>query len=171
MTLVDEFGLPGGHETVTRWISLVHGVATNADLWTCLDDRLRLTLAQGWLLATIGHPDEDLAEDLAADDSDHELFDAMLSDLVVHWRAVYRALKEGSGLSDRTRLVGAGMELVVLTDPEHVGVIEADTAIPAHCFITRLEADTWLIAALARRLPVPGWPPREEVVLGLGIDG
>lgn len=170
MTLTDDLGLPGGHETVFRWVSLVHSDNVNAEVWSCLDDRLRLALAQGWLLSTVDHPDEDLAEELAADDSDHELFNAMLIDLVTHWRAVYSGLKDGSGLWAQPTLVGAAMELVVLTSPEYVGTITARSAIPAHSFITRLEADTWFIAALARRLPVPGWPPTEEAVQGLGID-
>jgi hypothetical protein len=61
------------------------------------------------------------------------------------------------------------MELVVLTAPDHIGWYPKGAQIPAHTFITRLEADDWLIAALSRRLPVPGWPPIEEVIPGLSV--
>ncbi|WP_432973595.1 hypothetical protein [Dactylosporangium sp. CA-233914] len=49
--------------------------------------------------------------------------------------------------------------------PAHGGRIEADTALLAHRFVTRLiGGDAWVIAATAARLPVPGWPPTEQDV-------
>ena len=114
--------------------------------------------------------DDDLAEDLAADDSDNLHFAAMLAYLTEHWRSVYSGLRHGSGSWDRVILVGADMELVALTSPEYIGWHPAGDQFPGHSFITRLEGDDWLIAALARRLPVPGWPPSETVIPGLEID-
>lgn len=108
---------PGGVEVIGQWLEALYGDEPGRSLWTTLDDRLRLAFAQGWVFGRLNESDDDLAEDLAADDSDNLLFEEML----------------------------AG-------------------------FITRLEADTWLIAALARRLPVPGWPPAEMTVPGLHID-
>lgn len=62
-------------------------------------------------------------------------------------------------------MAGAGLELVVLTGPEHVGEVQAAGPVPAHSFITRLaEGGDWVIASLARRLPVPGWPPAEQEI-------
>jgi hypothetical protein len=160
---------PGGVSIIAEWIDEVFCQAPRMRLWTALDDRLRLALAQGWILSTQGQPDDDLAEELAADDSTDRSFPAMVDDLRARWRSVYSTLRNGMGLWDHVNLVGADLELVVVTAPECIGDYPEGGEIPAHSFITRLEADDWYIAALARRLPVPGWPPGEEVVPGLGI--
>jgi hypothetical protein len=60
--------------------------------------------------------------------------------------------------------VAPDLEKVIITGPEHVGEFEAGAQIPAHTFITRFDGEMWIIAALARRLPVPGWPPTERDV-------
>jgi hypothetical protein len=155
---------------VCRWVHELYDDKPSRVLWTSLDDRLRLALAQGWVLGMVGAPDDDLAEDLAADDSDNRHFAAMFDAFVDHWRSVYSTLRHGVGVSNQVDLVGADMELVVLTAPEHIGRYPKGAQIPAHAFVTRLEADDWLIAATARRLPVPGWPPTEEAIPGLSID-
>lgn len=165
-------GWPDGADTVIAWLRLVHG-AGDADLavWRMLDDPLRLSLAQGWVLRQTRNVDEDFAEDLAADDSDNPKFNLMLGALVEHWRRVYVALRGEIGVLYQINIVGVDMELVVLTGPEHIGHMQEAVQIPAHCFVVRFEDDEWRIAALARRLPVPGWPPTEQVIPGLGIDG
>lgn len=171
MTLVDEAGLPGGRELIMNWIGRLHGDRPDRFLWEVLDDRLRLALAQGWVLGTVGVRNDDLAEDLAAEDCDGPGFERMLEWLVQHWRSVYVGLRNGFGWYNQPILVGAGMELVIVTGPEYFGPVVAGQKAKGHCFVTRLDADDWLIAALARRLPVPGWPPTEESIPGLGIDG
>jgi hypothetical protein len=163
-------GCPDGADTVIAWLRLVYG-AVDADLtlWQMLDDPLRLSLVQGWVLHQTKNIDEDLAEDLAADDSDNPKFNLMLGALVEHWRRVYVALSGEIGILDQINVVGVDMELVVLTAPEHIGHVQGP--MPVHCFVVRFEDDEWRIAALARRLPVPGWPPTEQVIPGLGVDG
>jgi hypothetical protein len=163
---------PDGAETVIAWLRLVYGAAeANPALWRLLDDPLRLSLAQGWVLHQTRNIDEDLAEELAADDSGSPQFDSMMGDLVDHWRKVYVALRDEIGILHHINIVGVDMELVVLTGPEHIGPAQGEAPIPAHCFVVRFEDDEWRIAALARRLPVPGWPPTEEIIPGLSIDG
>lgn len=152
---------PGGLVIVNEWLGELFG-GPGSSLWAALDDRLRLTLAQGWILSDGREPDDDLAEDLAADDSTHPYFEAMLSDLRTHWRQVYSDLEKGSGVWRECNLVGADLELVVLASPDCIGHYPKGGQILAHCFITRLGADAWYIAAMARRLPVPGWPPSDE---------
>ncbi len=161
---------PGGAATVTRWIRDLYGREPVRCLWVVLDDPLRLALAQGWVLGESGLRDDDLAEDLAADDSNNRRFGDMLAVLAEHWRSVYTTLRHGAGLRKAVNVVGADMELVVMTAPERIGCYPDDATIPVHSFVTRLEADDWVIAALARRLPVPGWPPSEQNVPGLEID-
>ncbi|SBW22924.1 hypothetical protein FDG2_3315 [Candidatus Protofrankia californiensis] len=161
---------PGGAATVTRWIRDLYGREPGHSLWVVLDDPLRLALAQGWVLGELGLRDDDLAEDLAADDSNNRRFGEMLAALAEHWRSVYSTLRHDAGLLKAVNVAGAGMELVVMTAPEHIGRYPEGATIPAHSFVTRLEADEWVIAALARRLPVPGWPPSEQNVPGLEID-
>jgi hypothetical protein len=161
---------PDGADIVIAWLGLVHGaVDTDLALWRMLDDPLRLSLTQGWVLHQTKNVDEDLAEDLAADDSDNPKFNLMLEALTEHWRRVYTALSGEIGVLHQINIVGVDMELVVLTGPEYIGL--AQGPIPAHCFVVRFEDDEWRIAALARRLPVPGWPPTEQVIPGLGVDG
>jgi hypothetical protein len=120
-------------------------------------------------LHTCGKPDDDLAEDLAADDSDSPHFATMSEEMVSRWRNSYRVLRAEIGVLCQVNIVGVDMELVVLTGPEYIGTAR-ENPILAHCFIVRFEDDEWKIAALARRLPVPGWPPKEHAVPGLGID-
>jgi EAL domain-containing protein (putative c-di-GMP-specific phosphodiesterase class I) len=99
--------------------------------------------------------------------AESDRFDEMLGDLIDHWQRVYVVLEDGAGVLDQVNLVSVDMELVVLTGPEHIGSFSAGASIPCHSFITRLVDNTWVISALARRLPVPGWPPSERVVEGL----
>jgi len=161
--------LPGGVAVVTNWVDELHGSSPGRGLWASLDDSLRLALAQGWVLYEAGEADQVMAEALARRDSVHPDFSAMLDAFIQQWRSVYGALQSGYGVLGRTTLVGVNMELVVLTSPEYVGEVPAGGAqVPAHSFITRLaDRGAWTIAALARRLPVPGWPPTEEVIPGL----
>jgi hypothetical protein len=160
---------PNGVDTIVRWVKAVHELNPRRTLWTTLDDRLRLALAQGWVLHSVGNPDDDTAEDLADEDTDNPQFPIMLEQLARRWQSVYAALQGEIGVADRTTLIGIDMELIVLTGPEHIGPVRAGVAIPAHCFIIRFENEEWKLAALARRLPIPGWPPTEQVVAGLEI--
>jgi hypothetical protein len=48
---------------------------TDRRLWMALDDRLRLTVAQLRILETFGDQDDDLAEDLAAEEYANAPFD------------------------------------------------------------------------------------------------
>jgi hypothetical protein len=167
----DGVDLPGGWDVARDWVAKLHSENPGPTLWTALDDRLRLTMAQVWVLMTLGHQDDDLAEDLADAESGNVHFQEMLGSLIVRWRTVYGDLKDGMSLLRHTELVGADMELVVLMSDAAAEVYAAGAPTPCHSFITKLESDRWYIAALARRLPVPGWPPSEETIPGLTIDG
>lgn len=163
---------PSGAQTVIKWLRLMHRPDSNGQaLWRMLDDPLRLALAQGWVLYVGDDTDDDLAEDLADEDSNCPRFDAMIDSLVQRWQNVYIALRDDIGVLRRTSIVGVDMELIILTGPEYIGEARTNVTIPAHCFVVRYEDEEWRIAALARRLPVPGWPPTEEVIPGLGVDG
>jgi hypothetical protein len=153
---------PDGIDAITSWVRTLHEGGSPRSLWTALDDGLRLALAQGWVLYALGEPNDDVAEDLADEDTDNAQFPLMLGQFANRWRSVYAILKGQFGVLEQSYLVGVDMELVVLTGPEHIGPIRADVSLPAHCFIIRFENDEWKIAALARRLPVPGWPPAEQ---------
>jgi hypothetical protein len=126
-----------------------------------------LALAQGWILTVDGGRDDELADRLSRRYPDSDRFDDMLGGLIDHWRGVYVAVEDGAGVLDQVDLVSVDMELVVLTGPEHVGYFSEGASIPVHSFVTRLVGDTWVISALARGLPVPGWPPSERVVESL----
>jgi len=163
-------GMPThGMETVFRWARTALAGRPDPSLWTTLDDRLRLALAQEWVLGTLGAPDDDLAEDLADEETDNARFSSMLDDLASRWSSVYADLRGEFGVLDRSYIVGVDMELLILAGPEYVGESRAGTPIHAHCFIIRFENDEWKIAALARRIPVPGWPPTEQTVPDLEL--
>jgi hypothetical protein len=161
--------LPGGLSVVSRWVADLYHARNGRVLWCVLDDKLRLALSQGWILDALDQVDDVLAASLSVEDSTSRHFDTMLDDLIVSWRSAYEMIREDFGVWCDTTFVGVDMELVVLTSPEHSGYHPAGAAIPAHSFITRLRGHEWKIAALARRLPVPGWPPTEETIPGLGI--
>jgi hypothetical protein len=157
--------LPGGLEVVTEWIQELFGPTPGLRLWSALDNPLRLALAQGWVLNTQGQPEQSRAEALAQLNSTDSEFDVMFSALVEHWQGVYSTLQHGSGVLGRINPVGIDLEAVVLTSPEYIGDYRGPAAIPAHSFIARLSDNrVWTIAALARRLPVPGWPPTEQTI-------
>lgn len=156
-----------GMTTVFDWVKTVLAGKSDPTLWTTLDDRLRLTLAQGWVLGTFDTPDDDLAEDLADEDTDNAHFSIMLEYFADRWRSAYADLQGNFGIFDQAYIVGVDMELITLAGEEYIGYVPAGTPIPAHCFVIRFENDDWKIAALARRLPVPGWPPTEKIIPGL----
>jgi hypothetical protein len=175
MSLSEEHEAPGGVEVVTEWVDTLYGSSSYDKLWTSLDAPLRLALAQGWVMwIESSNPElvsrderEATATQLASENSDHRLFREFQRALIDRWRVVYSMLEPGYGILAQTNIVGVQLELVVLTALEHVGKVEAAQQIPVHSFITRLDGSNWTIAALARRLPVPGWPPPEATVPGL----
>jgi hypothetical protein len=93
----------------------------------------------------------------------------MMEQHVNHWRQVYASLAAGVAYLGGPEIVGPNMEFVALFEPYYAG--EPDEPTPGHSFIVRHVNGEWLIAANARRLPVPGWPPSEETIPGLRADG
>jgi len=163
--------LPAGLVTVSLWLDNLSGEVPNPALWILLDQPLRLALAQGWLIwrevedpALRDRNRDDLAYALTPRDAVHPLFESMLRDLHTRWRDGYSSVLTDRGVVGGTDLVAPDLEKVIITGPQHVGVFKAGDQIPAHTFITRLHGEMWTIAALARRLPVPGWPPTERDV-------
>lgn len=168
----------GGTGLVFDWLTRIAEPDPPVEvIWGGLDAPLRLARAQSWLLET-GHatgddPQRDTeAGQLSALDSTHPLFEEFYRWLVAHYQHVYGAIDGKPCLVGATETVGVDLELVMFASEEHVGPYEAGVPLPAHTFITRHIGDgTWVIAANARRMPVPGWPPTEEVLPGLLIDG
>ena len=173
-----EFVPGGGTALVFDWLTHVAEPNPPVELiWGSLDAPLRLANAQSWLLGT-GHvgADDPLrdteAELLSALASTHPLFEEFYHWLVAHYQHVYRAIDGKPCLVGATETVGVDLELVMFASEEHVGPYEAGVPLPVHTFITRHVGDgKWVIAANARRMPVPGWPPTEQVLPGLLIDG
>jgi len=87
-------------------------------------------------------------------------------------QSVYSAVDGKPCLVGTTETVGVDLELIVFSSEEHVGPYEPGEPLAAHSFITRHVGEgEWVIAANARRMPVPGWPPTEQTLSGLLIDG
>ena len=173
-----QFGPGGGTAMVFEWLERLADPEPQVDIiWDSLDDPLRLAFAQEWLLreevVTAGDPDRDLqAEQLAARSSAHPLFNTFYVDLVAWLRHVYADIDGKPALVGHTETVGVGLELIVFTNDEVAANYDGQGPLPAHAFITRHQGQgDWLIAANARRLPVPGWPPSEQSIPSLQIDG
>ena len=134
-------------------------------------------MAQSWLLGTgkviADDPDRDAhAAQLSARESTHPLFADFYSWLVAHYQDVYRDIDGKPCLVGTTEAVGVDLELIAFSSEEHVGTYPPGEPLPAHSFITRHRCgEDWVIAANARRMPVPGWPPSEQELPGLLIDG
>ncbi|QFZ22736.1 hypothetical protein [Saccharothrix syringae] len=172
MADIDPSSLPGGLATVLDWAAELHGDEPGWHLWAVLDGPLRLALAQAWVLNTAGRVDDRRAATLAEANPDSSDAESMLDWYIAHWRRVYDMLAGDFGVFGAPTLVGVDMELVVLVESQHVGYVEAGgPPMAGHSFIVKLRDNDWVIAALSRRLPVPGWPPTEEEIPGLGLDG
>lgn len=105
-------------------------------------------------------------------ESTHALFAEFYDWLIARYQHVYREIDGKPCLVGATETVGVDLELVMFASEEHVGPYEAGKPLPVHTFITRHAGNgVWVIAANARRMPVPGWPPTEQVLPGLLIDG
>jgi hypothetical protein len=163
---------------VFEWLTRIAEANPPVELvWGSLDDPLRLAMVQSWLLGkgevTADDPQRDAhAEQLSAHQSTHPLFEKFYSWLVAHYQDVYSAIDGKPCLVGTTETVGVDLELIVFSCEEYVGSYGPRDQIPAHSFITRLiDEGEWVIAANARRLPVPGWPPTEQTLPGLRIDG
>lgn len=175
----EDFVVGGGTGLVLEWLTgLVEPDPPVALIWGSLDDPLRLAFTQGWLMG-VEHPivndiaaRDELAQALSARDGTHELFDDMFAALFVHLQNVYRDVDGKPCLVGMSETVGPDLELIAFSSEEFVGTHDGDKGVPVHSFITRhLGGDEWVIAANARRLPIPGWPPTEQTLPGLLIDG
>ena len=175
-----EFVPGGGTGLVFEWLTRLAEPNPPAELiWGSLDAALRLANVQSWLLGTgkvtADDPERDLhAEQLSGRDGTHPLFDEFYDWLIAHYQHVYREIDGKPCLVGATETIGVDLELVMFASEEHVGPYEAGTPLPVHTSITRHVGDRdgeWGIAANARRMPVPGWPPTEQVLPGLLIDG
>ncbi|HEY2296142.1 MAG TPA: hypothetical protein VGH43_00325 [Jatrophihabitans sp.] len=167
----------GGTALVFEWLTRIAEPDPPVDLiWGSLDDPLRLAMAQSWLLGTEqvaaddSHRDAEAAQ-LSARESSHPLFAQFYRSLVAHYQTVYSDIGGKPCLVGTSETVGPELELIAFSSEEHVGTYGPGEPFPAHTFITRhVGGDAWLIAANARRMPVPGWPPTEQELPGLLID-
>lgn len=170
---------PASLGTIFDWFAALQDDQRSLMTWLLLDQPLRLALAQMWIwnqldvdaLDMVGRNRDDLAHALTPRDASHPLFPSMLEAHVARWRSTYQAICNGGGVRDDTGVlhawnpVGVDLELVVLTLPGEVeGVLAEGRGVRSHRFVSRLTNGSWTIAALAGRMPIPGWPPSEQDV-------
>ncbi len=157
-------------DAVLYWVeSLRHGAAR--ELWSVLDSDLRLVIAQDFILATIGVPDDARAAGLAARDAQGPVFNRMLAAVVRRWRQTHAALANGVTFGEGPEGVGADLEVVVAYGRPAFGTRRARQDGSPHVFITRQSRPYgWSIAAAGPRLPAPGWPPTSWVIPQLRRD-
>jgi len=161
--LIPALDFPCSCDTVRYWLEcLRHGAAR--ELWSVLDADLRLVIAQDFVLATIGVPDDRRAAGLAAREARGPVFNRMLAAVVRRWRQTHAELANGATIDDRPAGVGADLEVVIAYGRPPFGARRARGGNP-HFFITRFgRANGWSVAAAGPRLPAPGWPPTSWVI-------
>ncbi|MDT0261446.1 PIN domain-containing protein [Jatrophihabitans lederbergiae] len=121
MARLAQFLPGGGTGMVFEWLERIAEPDPPVEIvWDSVDDPLRLSLAQGWLLGTevvtLEDPDRDgHAEALSARGSTHPLFDTFYADLVAHFQQVYSDIDGNPALVGHTETVGVGLELIVFT--------------------------------------------------------
>lgn len=161
--LIPALDFPCSSDTVRYWLEcLRHGAGR--ELWGVLDEDLRLVIAQDFVLATIGVPDDRRAAGLASCEAHGPAFDRMLTAVVRRWRQTHAELADGAQIDQRAAGVGADLEVVVAYGRPPFGARRARGGNP-HLFITRFgRARGWSVAAAGPRLPAPGWPPTSWVI-------
>ena len=162
--LIPALDFPCSCDTVRYWIEcLRHGAAR--ELWSVLDSDLRMVIAQDFILATVGVPDDSRAAALAAREARGAVFNRMLAAVVRRWRQTHAELANGATIDKRAAGVGADLEVVVAYGRPAFGTRRTRQAGNPHVFITRFcHAQGWSVAAAGPRLPAPGWPPTSWVI-------
>ena len=157
-------------DAVLYWVeSLRQGAGR--DLWSILDADLRLVIAQDFILATLGVPDNARASELSAPDAHGPVFNRMLAAVVRRWRQTHAGLANGVTFDGRPARVGADLEVVVAYGRPAFGTRRTRQDGNPHLFIARVSpAYGWSIAAAGPRLPAPGWPPTSWVIPQLRKD-
>lgn len=168
--LIQTVDFAGSCDAVLYWVeALRHGAAR--ELWGVLDTDLRLVIAQDFILATTGVPDDARAAELAAWGAQGPVFSRMVAAVVRRWRQTHAGLANGVTFDGRPESVGADLEVVVAYGRPAFGARRARQDGEPHLFITRRSrSHGWSIAAAGPKLPAPGWPPTSWLIPQLRKD-
>ena len=168
--LIPTLDFAGSCDAVLYWVEALRHGATR-ELWDVLDADLRLVIAQDFILATAGVPDDARAGGLAARDAQGPVFTHMLAAVVRRWRQTHAGLANGVTFAGRPESVGADLEVVVACGRPAFGARRAHQDGNPHLFITRrCRSHGWSIAAAGPKLPAPGWPPTSWLIPQLRKD-
>ncbi|GAA3044438.1 hypothetical protein [Actinokineospora globicatena] len=163
--------IPYSANVVSEWLDGLFDGTPVRQLWPLFSPSLRTIYAQQWLYLQGRDRNDGVVKALSLEDANGTLAQQMFSDYSAHWKSVYSDLSSGHAFWDKADLVGPDMEIVVAFARIHQGFYSAGKSLPAHSFIVIFDEGIWRIAALARRIPVPGWPPTEQIIPGLLGDG
>jgi hypothetical protein len=160
--------LSPGVEAVNDWIDAVLVSGDLPRAWSLMAQDFRLAVTQGLIMGVAPERtgDNEFATALADAGPASAAFGPFAESLSAHWSTVYAGLADGFGYLDQSDPLAPGLELVVVVPGTEEREISAGEPVLVHSFIVEFDSERWLVAANARRLPVPGWPPSEKQLLG-----
>jgi hypothetical protein len=158
----------GPEEVATAWVQAAMERNDLAAAWALTDPKLRLVLAQHWIMSrqdnaqvTAEDPDA-LAEDLARSPSPHPLWDRFASERLRRWRQHWGAFNtQAWGISEERQQVAPGVEVLTFMEKHRLLAWAKPGSPPVmRRFAMRSTPDGWMVAGLdGSALFEPGWPP------------
>jgi hypothetical protein len=158
------------------WLNALIGPDGLQAAWPLTDSDFQLALVQDLLWSNRNHPtiagsDLDMlaAEVVQGDPRDPPLWIEFRSILKEKLAALPDWLVAGQyGIASKPRPLIPQYELILLVyDPYGEGFTwQPETIVRVQYFLMHATADGWGVAGLEPALPVPGWPPRFEQLLG-----
>lgn len=158
--MLAHYGEGGPVRAAQLWIETIRDEGELEIAWPDTDPTLRLCIAQSWLYQTDAPTGtrQEVADALAQETPRHPLWAQFRSHVIGEVTMVF-PWEKLAALS-RPRPLTSDCELVVFTDGGGgVMIIDHPTPIVASTVVMRHSGGRWLVASLADRLPVPGWPP------------
>ena len=156
--------------TAVDWVEAVMDRKDLRAAWPLMERDLRLVLAQHWILshAELGSefigPQagwDMLAQGLAADPSNHPLWDRFAKERLSRWGEYWGKFSARTWKVRETEMLRPEAVIVTFAEPR-LPALETKPGPPAvfRRLALRRRGDTWLVAGLdGRNVFRPGWPP------------
>lgn len=153
-----------------EWVEAAMDRGDMTAAWELTDPKLRLVLAQHWIMSRQGDPAVDredrdaLARGLAASPSQHPLWDRFASERLRRWRQFWAGFgTQRWDVSDDTEDLMPGVKVVTFMERHRLlGWARPGPPPATRRFAVRSTPKGWLVAGLdGSALFEPGWPPTQ----------